>query len=130
MPFKIVQFVCLCLSIYQVRCVYNPNFSMLEGLHAFFNSSKNPHLTSPLLLISNSTMFSPSYNSSSGSKLPLEGAWSPPPFIFRGCSSPNSNVQGLPLLVANRISSFSPIGMYDPTIPGLIILGKCQLCQN
>jgi hypothetical protein len=75
-------------------------------------------------------MFSPSYNSSSGSKLPLEGAWSPPPFIFRGCSSPNSNVQGLPLLVANRISSFSPIGMYDPTIPGLIILGKCQLCQN
>jgi len=89
---------------------------MLEGLHAFFNSNRNPHLTFPLLLVSNSTMFNPSYTSSSGSKSPLEGAWNPLSFIPRGCSSPNSTVQGLPLLVVNHISSPSPIGMLDPTI--------------
>ncbi len=63
-------------------------------------------------------MFSPSYISSSGSKLHLEGVWSPPSSIrLGGCSSPNFDVQDLPLLVSNPISSPSPIGMLNPIIP-------------
>ncbi len=90
---------------------------MSKVLHAIFNSSKNPHLTYPLLLVSYSTMFSPSYISSSGSKLGLKGAWGPPSFIRHGgCSSVDFDVQGLPLLVFDTISSPSLFGIPDPII--------------
>jgi len=57
-------------------------------------------------------MFNPSYISSSGSKLHLEGVWSLPSSIrLGGCSSPDFDVQDLPLLVSNPISSPSPIGI-------------------
>ncbi len=62
-------------------------------------------------------MFSPSYISSSGSKLHLKGAWSPPSFVrLGGCLSSNFDDQGLPLLVFDSNSSPSPIGMLHPII--------------
>jgi hypothetical protein len=72
---------------------------MLKVLHAFFNSRKNPCLTYPMLLVLDSTMFSPS--------------------VVRvgGCSSLDFDVQDFPLLVSNLISSPSPVGMPDPIIP-------------
>ncbi len=50
---------------------------MSLGLHAYFNYSQNPKLSSPLLLVSNSTMYPPSFFSSSGFNSLLKGAWSP-----------------------------------------------------
>jgi hypothetical protein len=67
-------------------------------------------------------MFSPSYISSSGSKLHLETAWSPPTSIRPGgCSSPDFDVQVFPLLVFYPISSPRPIGMPNPIIPSSTI---------
>ncbi len=61
------------MSIYFSSSVYlKPKLSMSKRLRAFFNSGKNPCLTYPLLLVSNSTMFNASYISSSGSKLHLK----------------------------------------------------------
>jgi hypothetical protein len=90
---------------------------MSKVLCAFFNCGKNPRLTYPLLLVLNSTMFSPSYISSSGSKLHLKGAWSPPSFVrLGGCLSSDFDDQGLPLLVSDSNSSPNPIGMLHPII--------------
>jgi hypothetical protein len=68
---------------------------MSKRLCAFFNSGKNPCLTYPLLLVSNSTMFNATYISSSGSKLHLKGAWNPPSFVrLGGCSNLDFDDQG------------------------------------
>jgi hypothetical protein len=48
--------------------------NMFSRLRAYFNSSRNPKLSPPLLLVSNSTMFPPSFTSSSGFKSLLEQA--------------------------------------------------------
>lgn len=54
----------------------NLDFSMSYSIFQYFNSSKNPKLTMPLCLVSDSNMFFQLYNSFNGSKSPLNGTWS------------------------------------------------------
>jgi hypothetical protein len=71
-------------------------------LCAYFNSSKNPFLISPLLLVLDSTIFPPSFTSFNGSKSPLERAWSTSNFIrLESFSS------------SNYVKVFSPINVQD-----------------
>ncbi len=104
------------------RVLDHPLVMAFSRLHQYFDLNMNLHLTSPLLLVSNSTMFPPSFTSCNGSISILVGAWSP---------SPNY-VDSDFYLVANDLITFLPPTENGPThvflgfatFGGLIILAR------
>ncbi len=68
------------LGFFTISCVlHHPLAMAFSKLHQYINLNMNLHLTSSLLLVSNSTMFPPSFTSSNGSISILVGVWSPSP---------------------------------------------------